>query len=135
MGIITNRSQRTAGPSPRLLWGRAKSPFIAIVLLALHALALPHLFAEERVLPAGTEIRSPENVEPLVLDVTHFLVERDSINRANATAELNRKLQIALIACQHEKADEEPTWQTTLKWVGIGLAMGGAFALGVVVAR
>lgn len=91
------------------------------------------VFSEAKLLPVGTKMRTPDG-EELRLDATHFLLPRGYIDRINATAEANRKLEKQLVKCADEKrklVKESPSrLSTALTWSAVGLALAGAFYLG-----
>lgn len=119
--------------SPSTFW-------LALIVLGLLLCGLAHCtpsaYAEEEyVLPAGTAIRLPHDGDAFVLSRPAFLVERSSIDKANAEAALNDKLQQAVVDCntavvQATRPRSEPGWITAVKWAAVGVAIGGAFALG-----
>lgn len=115
----------------RKLWRVALILSIGLLILACcHA----HAHADERVLPPGTTVQLPRGGERVVLDSTQFLVDRSSVDRANATAEMNRRLKRNLMQCSEslqERERPEASWKVAARWTGIGLAVGAAFALGV----
>jgi hypothetical protein len=102
--------------------------------LVLAAVAVAHADEPEpRILPAGTVIQLPRGGEQLTLTETRFLIPRPQIDRANATAELARRLEADLLACSSELAERrkpEPGWRVGLRWTLIGAAIGAAFTLG-----
>ena len=111
-----------------------------IRIITVFVLALPANsgFAEERVLPPLTVVKSP-NGETLTLRETHFLITRVSLDKANATAQVNRELSASLKRCAEEKRklskQDDPKWVTALKWSAVGLGIGLAFTAGTLAAR
>jgi hypothetical protein len=94
------------------------------------ALALPgSARADERVLPKGTEVRTPDG-KSLRLDASHFLLERDTVDWANAQAATNRRLSEQLQKCREETAKPEPGW-SKWQWAGAGGAVVVAFLAGL----
>lgn len=103
------------------------------VTLAFALAAYGTAYAEERVLPAGTVIQLPRDGERLTLKQPHFLVERGSVDRANAAVEMNKRLAADLVECSKALAAcsaPEPGWRVAGRWVLIGIAIGAAFTAG-----
>ena len=115
-----------------------------IAVSAWLALSPPLLsYAETRVLPKGTTVsiqddpKTEKNEAILIdLDTTHFLIERAYANQANTTAKLARRLESELKKCS-SSAERLPVRENrviaSLRWIGIGALVSGAFFLGMAV--
>lgn len=121
---------------------------LAVVALVVLQLAIARAgYCDETWLPAGTIVTPPLNEKtgrrsaPFELDEAHALIHRETIDQANAVAEMSRKLRVELVQCSEALAEErleddpEPGWIAGAKWTALGLALGGAFAAGVLVGR
>lgn len=122
-------------------WGRGSALIVTLILASFVSTAAR---ADERLLPAGSEIDvvddpdSPgDETDHFMIEETHFLVERRSIDRANAAAEAAQRLERELATCTERvlEATQPPAsgsgWVSAVKWTGIGVAVAGAFAAGV----
>jgi hypothetical protein len=107
----------------------------------LIVLASPGVYGDppvRPVLPAGTEIRIPGSV-PFTIDEPHKLVDgamRDSIV---AQGRMLDQLKQDLIECNLTLIEistprPTPTWLLAIKYIGAGLVLAGAFALGMAAA-
>jgi hypothetical protein len=83
-----------------------------------------------RVLPPATRIDVPG--EPQIeLSVHHFLINRTTVDNANAAARAKARLDKQLKECRKQLLiEEEPSGSTKVWWVAIGGAAGAAFVLG-----
>ncbi len=84
-----------------------------------------------QVLPPKTRITIPEK-PPIDLKVHHFLINRPTIDKANATYTANQRLTSQLKEC---RALHKPTKSSKWKWIGWGASVGAAFTLGILVSR
>lgn len=105
---------------------------ICLIVLLFPAIAT----AEKLTFHKGTEL--VHNGRTVILDRTHFLVPRDWVDKANATAAADKKLQQSLIDCQKSLAaerheEDSSSLISALKWTGVGLAIAGAFYFGTTV--
>ena len=104
------------------------------LLVACYSACQPiEALAEERVLPSGTVIQLPRDGERIVLTDTHFVVERESLDRANATAALNARLTSALAECSvtlQQQSKPESGWRVAGRAALWGISVGAAFVLG-----
>lgn len=105
---------------------------LAVVVLAL-ACCRKAAYGEERVLPPGTTIQLPREGDRIVLEEAQFLVERSSIDKANAVFEMERRLTRQLVECSTalDEKRTEPSWKVAIRWTSIGIAIGAAFGLGL----
>jgi len=104
------------------------------LLVACYSACQPiEALADERVLPSGTVIQLPRGGERIVLTDTHFVVERESLDRANATKALNARLTSALAECSvtlSQQRKPESGWWVAGKAALWGVSVGAAFVLG-----
>lgn len=108
-----------------------RRPLIACVALVLLGASVPAQ-ADERVLPAGSVCHVGD--ERIDLDVSHFLVERRTVDVCNACMRTRDQLiQATADAAAAAQRQVEPTWWTAAKWGGVGALVGLAFATGVIV--
>ena len=64
------------------------------------------------------------------------VVSESRLRSANVRLRLAKKTEASLVACAKTLAAQsrpEPGWRIAVKWAAVGLAVGGAFALGVMV--
>ena len=104
------------------------------ILLAV--LGLPARAEPPRALPAGTVI--VVDGEKYTTNQPYWLSSRAQLDAANTAAEMERRLERQLVTCSEALAEAEeppPQWQVAVKWGALGVAIGGAFALGVIAAR
>jgi len=115
---------------------RLYRPLVAIVLglaLSYAACAMQPAMADERVLPAGTRVELPGG-ELLELAETHYLVSRQSLDGANAAADVNRRLTASLGRLATTTAQltrPEPGWRVAARWALWGASIGAAFTAGL----
>lgn len=110
--------------------------FWGLILLCFCLSLSAPAIAEERVLPVGTEIRLPNGAELSVKDQTHFLVERSSIDRANAARAAEIRLNESLKECQRylitATETKKPIKSNLLTYgAGLGIALSLGVAIGI----
>lgn len=91
-------------------------------------------YADEYVLPTGTVIQLPRDGERIVLEGSHFAVDRSSLDRANAEAEMSERLTRDLATCSarlETRSKPESAWRIAGRWTLFGIAVGGAFVAGL----
>ena len=106
---------------------------LLVIGLSLAAYAACGQAADAQPLPAGTVIERPDG-ERVKLDVTHFLITRDQLDRANATAATAKRLEIMLGEVTQralELSKPEAGWKVAARWTSIGTAIGAAFVAGL----
>lgn len=105
--------------------------FTCVLLLAF---CLP-AHADEYLVPTGAVIRV-SGVPDLTLQHPHYIVDRESVDNANATATAKRRLEKDLSQCRADLlemvvAKDGPDIWATVKWTAIATTVMGAFAAGI----
>ncbi len=122
-----------------------------LLTLCLLAVLGSTAHAQERtdVEPAGSVVTHPAprpdctaedgcDGRTVTRGVDHFALPRLMAERALTANELAERRLDKLLECE-ARAERlrtgEPRWMTALRWTGFGVALGAAFAAGVMVAR
>jgi len=104
-------------------------------MIALCLVISAPVYAEEpAILPAGSRVQAPGG-ETFTLSATRFLVSREALDNAIASADLAEVLSDELVKCSEANQElvggDSSGWLTAAKWGSLGLAVGVVFGAGV----
>ncbi len=107
---------------------------ITITCALLLVFCLP-AHADEYLIPAGAVVKV-SGVPDLRLGHPHYIVDRESVDNANATATAKRRLEKDLGQCREDLlemvvAKDGPGVWTSVKWTASAVAVVGVFAAGI----
>jgi len=106
---------------------------IALVVLALMLLPVGAAHADTEVLYPGSRcvaVAKDGATIDITVEAISAIVSVSDLADANADAELLRRCVGALSDCR-AKDKPDPGWLIATKWGAIGMAVGGAFVLGL----
>lgn len=108
------------------------------LLVACYVVCASPVYAEPRELPPGTVVQLPRNGERFELSQIRWLVSRSQLDKSNAAAEMEQRLERDLLSCSGRLAEArrpEPGWRIAARWAAWGVTVSAAFFAGMWVAK